>query len=108
MTLKHILPTPSLILPTFEGNEIIFDNTSTQIFFPPSSGISSCVRTVDTVMCLHTWRSPACVALGWALIRGLYLPLRAVMKSPREPPYSIGKLSSYLLLRVEADNMAST
>ena len=29
------------------------------IFYPPSSRISSfCVRTVDTVMCLHTWRSP--------------------------------------------------
>ena len=28
-------------------------------FFPPSSRISSCVRTVYTVMCLHTWRSPA-------------------------------------------------
>ena len=26
---------------------------------PPSSQISSCVRTVDTVMCLHTWPSPA-------------------------------------------------
>ena len=29
------------------------------MFFPPSSRISSCVRTVDTVMCLHTWRIPA-------------------------------------------------
>ena len=29
------------------------------LFYPPSSGISSCVRTVYTVMCHHTWRSPA-------------------------------------------------
>ena len=28
-------------------------------YYLPSSGISSCVRTVDKVMCLHTWRSPA-------------------------------------------------
>ena len=27
------------------------------ILYLPSSGISSCVRTVDTLMCLHTWRS---------------------------------------------------
>ena len=28
-------------------------------FFLPSSGISSFVRTVATVMCLQTWHSPA-------------------------------------------------
>ena len=28
-------------------------------FYPPSSSISSCVRTADMVMCLHTWHSPA-------------------------------------------------
>ena len=28
-------------------------------FFLPSSGISSCGRTADMVMCLHTWPSPA-------------------------------------------------
>ena len=28
-------------------------------YYPPSSGIYSCVRTVDRVMCLHNWRSPA-------------------------------------------------
>ena len=28
-------------------------------FFLGSSGISSCVRTAGTVMCLHTWHSPA-------------------------------------------------
>ena len=45
--------------------------------FLPSSGISSCVRTVDTMMCLHTWHRPACVALGWALIQGFvnWVPL---------------------------------
>ena len=26
--------------------------------YPPSSRISSCIRTVYTVMCLHTWHSP--------------------------------------------------
>ena len=46
-------------------------------YYPPSSGISSCVRTVDTMMCLHTWHRPACVALGWALIQGFvnWVPL---------------------------------
>ena len=35
------------------------------LFNPPSSGISSCVRTVYTVMCLHTWCSPAiCFIVG--------------------------------------------
>ena len=28
-------------------------------FYPPSSGISSCIRTDWAVMCLHTWHSPA-------------------------------------------------
>ena len=28
-------------------------------YYPPFSGISSCVRIVDMVMCLHTWHSPA-------------------------------------------------
>ena len=30
-----------------------------KVFYYPPSGISSCVKTVHTVMCLHTWRSPA-------------------------------------------------
>ena len=29
------------------------------VFYPPSSVISYCVRTVDTVICLYTWPSPA-------------------------------------------------
>ena len=29
------------------------------IFYPPFPGISSCVRIMYTLMCLHTWRSPA-------------------------------------------------
>ena len=29
-------------------------------YYPPPSRISSCVRTIDTVMSLHTWHSPAC------------------------------------------------
>ena len=41
------------------------------VFYPPSSGISSCVRTDDTVMCLHTLAQPCYVALGRALIWGL-------------------------------------
>ena len=28
-------------------------------YYTPFSGISSCVRTDDTVMCLYTWRSLA-------------------------------------------------
>ena len=28
-------------------------------YYPPSSGNSSCIRTDEAVMCLHTWGSPA-------------------------------------------------
>ena len=28
-------------------------------YYPPSTRIYFCVRTIDTVMCLHTWRRPA-------------------------------------------------
>ena len=28
-------------------------------YYPPSSGISSCLRMDDMVMCFHTWHSPA-------------------------------------------------
>ena len=41
-------------------------------YYRPSFGISSCVRTIDTVMCLHTWRSSAMQLQGGLLIRGLY------------------------------------
>ena len=34
-------------------------NLTYQYFFPPFYEISFCVRTADTVMCLHTWCSPA-------------------------------------------------
>ena len=37
-------------------------------FYPPSSGIASCVETAGAVTwCLHLTR-PCCVALGWGLI----------------------------------------
>ena len=41
-------------------SRFLLDKAWSQSFLnPPSSRISSCVRTVDTVMCLHTWCSPA-------------------------------------------------
>ena len=34
-------------------------------YYPPSPEISSCVRTVDTMMCLQTWPSPAMLVLSY-------------------------------------------
>ena len=39
-------------------NPLYHQPMTCDFFYPPSSGISSCVRTVDMVMCLHTWHSP--------------------------------------------------
>ena len=41
------------------------------IFYPPSSGLSSCVWTADTVMCLHTLCSPA--MLLWYEVDNFYV-----------------------------------
>ena len=49
----------------------------------PSSGISSCVRTVYTVMCLHTWRSPA--IHSWTILCKLTL---TVDNKQRRPAWS--------------------
>ena len=40
-------------------------------FYPPSVGISFCVRTVDMVMCLPHLVQPCCVVLGRAIDLGL-------------------------------------
>ena len=43
-----------------------------EFFYPPSSGIYSCVRTVYMVMCLQTWRSPAIgFGAGWNELRAV-------------------------------------
>ena len=58
-------------------NKITFQTPNhlhhTSIFFNclPSFGIASCVRTIDRDVPPHLAR-PCFVALGWALIRGLY------------------------------------
>ena len=38
--------------------KLFFTLWSLFYYYPPSSGISSCIRTYWVVMCLHTWRSP--------------------------------------------------
>ena len=40
------------------GSWFLAEKPVSFFYYPPSSGISLCVRTIDTVMCLHTWPSP--------------------------------------------------
>ena len=48
---RHIIP----FRRTIKGESL----TIRKVLYLHSSRISSCVRTVDMVMCLHTWSSPA-------------------------------------------------
>ena len=57
----------------FCTTKVLFVSSYISMFFyPPSSRISSCVRTVDRVMCLHSWHSPAVQLQGGLMIGGLY------------------------------------
>ena len=52
-------------------------------YYPPSSGISSCARTVYTVMCFHTWLNPA---IHFRVGSGSVLISRHVLRAINWPP----------------------
>ena len=70
-------------------------------FQPPSSVISSCVRAIDNVMCLHTLPQPCYVAQGC----GLLIISRHEL---RVGTLYLCSLHCYLLLCVEVSNTTST